>query len=623
MWLLALETAIYLEGTRLRERLLNIATTGWWIGDPDPDATFFVPLLLLAPFCFLFPVSWANVVGCFPTSWQYAGEKWITQSSASFRPWVMVAAVVTVSLSMSWATARYEVPAVPGKTLGELGPYVHDEFSYRLQAETMLAGRWWWPGVLRARELFHQMHVLNEEKFASRYFPGTGMWLAPFVALGVPVVASWLAGMITASLAALITRRTHGPVAGWLAGILVAVAPGPCLINNLLLAHGPTLLGLMFCLYCFRHLLDAVSIRYALGAGMGLALAMLSRPLTAGSIALPFGVWWFTNGLAMPWWQRTTPSTTWACGTLAMGTPLVIGFGLLGWQNGAITGQITQTPYSQYNALYTPRHVFGFHQSTSIETPPLNRYLRDYDQWAQPITWSLAIENLATRLKDCWRWSLGLIPLGMGSAYFFLTWKQQTVFDRLIFVSIITLHAAHMPYWLSGILGYHYVFESGVLWLMLFAGVVTHLGRAAMDSDRILAVVWIAGMLLLSVAINFCPLASGSTVPRVTAGIRRVTHAAERYERFRSTLASAPLSLPALVLVSTTAADLHVEYVRNRPPFDATLLIGRYRPELYSDAEVLRLFPERAVYVYDCDLGSLHQLDARLKDRSFIPSTQP
>ncbi len=618
VWIGGLEIAIYLEGTRLRERLLHIATTGWWIGDPDPDGTFFLPLLLFAPFCFLFPLSLHDVVRALPVNWSTIGQqRWLTQVSMLLRQTgVMVVAVSLLSLGMSWVTSRYELPALPGKAFGELGPYVHDEFSYQLQAETYLAGRLSWPGVPRARELFHQMHVLNEDQFASRYFPATGAWLAPFVACGFPVGASWFAGMIVTGLAASITRRTHGLIAGWLAGLLVAVAPGGAIFNNLLLAHGPTLVGLLVCLFFFRRLFDQFTMPSALGAGTGLTLAMLSRPLTAASVALPFGLWWLANGLLRP-------SAEWWRGTLAMGTPLLVGFAILGWQNEAITGNVLQTPYSLYNTLYTPRHAFGFRESNSIEVPPARRYLRDYDQWARLITWDLATENLGIRLKESLAWSLGMIPLAMAGLLFILNWKQQPIFDWLLLSSIVSLHVAHFPYWLSGILGYHYVYESGVLLLMLFAGIVVRMAREAIRSERMLAVAWMAGMIALSVAINFGHIAPGSTVPRITTGIRSVTHVAERYERFRTTLSTANLPLPALVLVNPTAADLHVEYVHNRPPFDSPLLMGRYRPDVYSDAEVLRLFPERTVYLYECDQGTLRQLDPRLSERSSAPAVEP
>ena len=68
-----------------------------------------------------------------------------------------------------------------GGRFGDLPPAYHDEFSYQFQAKTFLAGRLSFPSFAPMPELFDQMHVLNEGRFASRYFPGAGLWLAPFV----------------------------------------------------------------------------------------------------------------------------------------------------------------------------------------------------------------------------------------------------------------------------------------------------------------------------------------------------------------------------------------------------------------------------------------------------------
>src|SRR5690606_32850750 len=89
-------------------------------------------------------------------------------------------------LSLLVAAAGWGMAWYVAQQFGDLPPAYHDEFSYLFQAETFLAGRVSYPSHPTMPELFDQMHVLNEGRFASRYFPGTAIWMVPFVALCNP-----------------------------------------------------------------------------------------------------------------------------------------------------------------------------------------------------------------------------------------------------------------------------------------------------------------------------------------------------------------------------------------------------------------------------------------------------
>ena len=181
-----------------------------------------------------------------------------------------------------------------GARFDGLPPAYHDEYSYLFQAETFLAGRASYPSHDGAR-LFDQMHVLNEGRFASRYFPGTGIWMAPFVAAGHPYWGHWLANVVCAVLMFWIGRELAGDTGGLIAGLLTACSPGMALFSNLLLAHHPTLVGLGVFLLGVLRLIRSAGAGWALASGVGLAFAMLCRPMTAAGIALPFGaylLWW-------------------------------------------------------------------------------------------------------------------------------------------------------------------------------------------------------------------------------------------------------------------------------------------------------------------------------------------
>ena len=154
-------------------------------------------------------------------------------------------------------------------------------------------------------ELFDQMHVLNEGRFASRYFPGVGLWLAPFLAIGHPYWGQWLAGGLTAFFIFWAGRELAGNRVGLTAGLLTALSPGMGLFSNLLLSHEPTMAALAVFLFAFVRFMRTGRASDALWAGCGLSFAMLCRPMTAAGFGLPFGVW-FACAWRLPACQNPT-----------------------------------------------------------------------------------------------------------------------------------------------------------------------------------------------------------------------------------------------------------------------------------------------------------------------------
>jgi len=605
-WGMGLCPAVILEAGRIRERLVHMATVGGWSGDPDPDATYMLVWLLLAPccWCFRFPVRAGS-----PSS-----ESKLRTSRSTLPGGLLTAAV---ALAAVIATGHRPVSSsADAQTFADRTPAIHDEFSYLLQAQTFLAGRWFWDSPAQAPELFHQMHVLNDGRFASRYFPGTGAWIAPWLAIGKPIWGLWLAHVLVAVGMLLIGTRLAGTGAGLTAGLLTALSPGMVLFGNLFLAHLPALAGLTLFLWAFLRLMDQPRWSEGLLAGTGLAFAMLCRPLTAGAIGLPFGLWWMSQGIRSRRPAATPTPLQWLGTSAALAGPLLVGFLIIGCQNATVTGSVWTTPYSRYNELYTPYQRYGFH-NRSRETSPLPpTVLKDYNNWARDLDGKLAIQNLFTRFRASLEWTLGIVPLTMGLVFACGTFLRQPRRVQLLVCAIVSLHAWHVPYWLDGILHYHYVFESGPLLLLILAAVSTEPLRAAMRQRRFLFPVWWYGLLLLAVSVNHLQVGLGTTTPRIHRGMSSVTHAADRYRRFEETLREANIRTPALVLVQTSLGDLHVEYVRNMPPFDDEILVGIDRPEFYDHAQVPALFPERTVYLYHTDRAQLTRLDSGPEDVS-------
>lgn len=514
----------------------------------------------------------------------------------------------SVCLSLLIAGVSLGTSQSIGKRFEGLPPMYHDEYSYLFQAKTFLAGRVSYPSHEEPR-LFDQYHVVNEGRFASRYFPGTGAWMAPFVAIGRPYWGHWLAGALCAVLMFWCGRELGGEFAGLLAGLLTALAPGMALFSNLLLAHHPTLVGLSLFLLGYLRALRLRSVGWGLASGAGLCLAALCRPMTAAGTALPFGlylVYWSIapRGPAAEMVGRLARIKV----LLAIGAPLVAGAALMLAYDRAITGNPWKTPYDLYTEVYTPRHVYGFNNVVRGERRLGPRVIEKYDTWADNLTPELATLNAVHRWSLSWSWTLGLVPLTLALVAGLVWWPELNVGTRLVLAGIVSLHVAHVPYWFVGIHGYHYVFESGPLWL-LWLGAVTVQAFAAWRAERRWWLeAWWPGLLVCAVVLNYTALFVPRKEGEVRRGLwsspldqglgqmdfgRRQTHGA-----FRNLLEKAARPLPALVLIEDDPADRHIDYVVNDPTLDGGLLIARYLPETVPVERVRQLFPDRTLFLY-------------------------
>jgi hypothetical protein len=487
---------------------------------------------------------------------------------------------------------------VDGSRFGDLPPAIHDEYSYLFQAKTFLAGRLWFPSHQNAPELFDQMHVLNDNgKFASRYFPGAGAWMASFVALGRPYWGHWLAGALTAVFVFWTGRELGGNGVGFLAGLLTAVSPGMGLFSNLLLAHHPTLVGLSLFTFAFMRMMRTHAWTDALLAGAGLSFAMLCRPMTAAGVGLPFGLWFL-------WWlvfggRRRPEIRLSACArlTMAVGVPLVAGFVVLLLFNRAITGSSLTTPYQLYTETYTPRHVYGFNNRVWGEAHLGPKVLDNYDRWAENLDARRAASNVKRRLIASCQWTLGIVPLAMAGVIFVgLGYDDRRAW--LLPAAILSLHAVHVPYWFSGIMNWHYVFESAPLWLLVFALATQTVCGHWRRTNRPLMPVWWMGLTGIALATAYTSQQPLWGVSRMQAGVEEFAFPRLQYAEFERVVRAGVGSRPALVLVDGDPADRHIDYVVNDPSLDGQMLFGRFKPGETDPEQIASLFPDRAIYLY-------------------------
>ena len=530
---------------------------------------------------------------------------------------IAASAVALTSLAVSWRVSEQTLRPRSLKAFenvrfdreeyrfGELPPAYHDESSYLFQAKTYLAGRLSFPSHPTAARLFDQMHVVNEGRFASRYFPATGLFIAPWLWLEWPIVGHWLAGAATCLFVFGIGFELSNNGTGFVAGMLTALSPGIAIFGGLLLAHHPTLLSLGFFAWSFLRWQTRESLVDVTLAGIGLSCAMLCRPMTAAGFALPFGVVFLMQLFRQ---QQRSPVKLF----LAMAVPLIVGFALLAVQNKAITGSVTNSPYELFNEIYTPSHIYGFNNVVRGKQRVGPRVLENYDRMAVNLNPALAAENSWKRLLASWQWTLGVVPLLVASVIFVLTGHTRDRRWWLVFASVVSLFAAHVPYWFTGIFDWHYVFESGPLWCLLLAAITNTLGQSWLAADRPRMPVWwglLIGSVVLVNHIEAIPFWYSS---KLQAGVEQVAFSRLKYQALDELLKREVRQRPALVLVEADPSDRHIDYVVNEPSLSAEIIRGRYSVTDWPIERIVAEFPDRHIYLYHAKTGELKSV-TRLK----------
>lgn len=516
---------------------------------------------------------------------------------------------VSRPLGLLCAVVAFAMVSWPGCRDRQLPPAYHDEYSYLFQAETFRGFHWSVPSPERYPELFNQMHVLNEGRMASRYLPGTGAVILAGLIAGLPQLGHWCCAAIAALLAYATANELAGRVAGCTAGLSFAVAPATIVFGNLLLAHAPTLAALaVFVYFTMRWLRTCQPLDAAL-ASFGLAASILCRPATAFGCAIPFAI-------AVAWVllrsARDKRFQWLGIATLAWFIPLLVGFSILYAYNRDITGSGWTMTYQYYTDIYTPRHVYGFDNVVRGEQhlgPKVNEL---YDRWATNLTPALAVENTITRLLGSWLWTwdpLVLFVTAVATPIVLLT----TSADRrwwLILGAIAGLHGVHFAYWYTGIFGWHYVYETSWLWLLLL-GLVTQstLASGLFSRGATVSLVWPTTVIVAGIGATVV-IPGVSNVPRTWRAWDSVRYARQRHAEFFAWTKNA-VTPPALILVRPTDEELYMSYVTNSPGLVDPIIYGHEMRSVASPEDVARAFPDRHVYVCEPAARTISEVSAK------------
>lgn len=602
-WLLAAGFCVWLEGTRILQLAATPAGILGWFAAWNIDTTLPALVLLALPgMWLLWPV---------PGRRQQARTEPDSGKSASGAG--MTVLLGCVSLAMSLTVGLQQIPVLQTAWsdsdadtvfLYQLPPAYHDEFSYLLQAETFRAVRLSWPPQTVGGDAFHQIHVLNRPRTASRYFPWTGVWILPFLLAGLPIAGHWLAGALACMVFHRILRTVVSEWAANIGGLLLALSPGLALFSNLLLAHHPTLLALAVFQWAMLKVLDHGRWPLAAVAGTALTCAMLGRPMTAAGFALPCGLA-LLKRLIMPTstQQRLAAATT----SISMAIPLLAGFTVLAVMNQNITGDWRVSAYQYYTDTWTPRHRFGFDNARSSAEP--TSVLAKYDAWATNLTPAAAAVNVQQRLTASAQWTLGipalllLIPAGLPLS---LSADERSRRLRLLLAAVFSLHAVHIPYWYDGILHWHYVFETAPLLLLLAAaGLQTVRHTLTQRFSRRTAVTWTLLLPIASLLPSWLSAESLWGPSRISLAVSEQAYSRVRIAAFRQIAAKVATKGPCLLLVDETGSDQQLSYIINPPDYQAPALICRLPQSLAEQQQLAAAFPDRLLYTVQVQLPDL------------------
>lgn len=246
--------------------------------------------------------------------------------------------------------------------LGAPVPYIFDEQSIFLQAQTFMAGRLSNPTHL-FWEHFETYYVNQLPAYASMYFPGRGapLFLGLLVA-GNAWVGVWISVVLMCMAATWMLQGWVSLPMAFLGGMLVAVRVGifSFWINSYY-GGAFTALGAMLVFGALARLLKEPRWRDGVVMGLGITILMISRPYEGFLLCVPVGVallarWLGPVRLARPGWQAGRMAAV----KFALPVMLMVGAGggLLLSYNAATTGNLLKSPYTVQRETYASAPAF-------------------------------------------------------------------------------------------------------------------------------------------------------------------------------------------------------------------------------------------------------------------------
>lgn len=334
-------------------------------------------------------------------------------------------------------------------------PYIGDGIAQYTHARLLAMGLFTVP-THPLPEFFPMVHVMTTGgRWYSQYMLGHLLPLALGHLLGVAYLIDPIICGISALLLYLIAYDNYGKRIARITGALTVLCPQWWYMGSNYMNHNTTLLGVMVFTWAWLRLLNNWGIRYSFLSGYGIALALITRPLTAFAIAFPFGIY----GLCRLWrrpvsyWMKVLPA-------------VMIVMAFAGWQlyfNSRTTGGwLVFGP----EKIYGDQVKYGFGHLITTEN------MANYTGTIH--TFWRGIGNLSNNLVGLnaflFNWPIpSLIFVFLGMVFF-----KPSLITKLMLGSWILLSVIYIPYFYQDwVVGPRYMHEiAGFLIIATAIGIV-------------------------------------------------------------------------------------------------------------------------------------------------------